>query len=333
MVEHRTQAYSISQDREIRAFAGQIKLRAKGDGDEATGVLEGYAAIWDEETDLGWSTESIAQGAFTESLADDDQRALVDHNTGMVIGRTSADTLTLSEDTKGLKCSITLPDTSYARDLRACVERGDITGMSVGFIIQAEERIVNEDDDMRGGDHWKVKKARLLEVSAVAFPAYEGTELSARSKNRREAQRAESEAARADARSKDVENTPEAQPEATRAETAAEQLEKAVQRAESAVARLESAVASVKAVAEAEAVDARDDAAAEKEDSKSEPEPEERQAEPEAKPEESGPAKPDLTQGCGDHATMIGRQKAHERRMRIQRLAANEYSETSEEQL
>ena len=174
-----------TQDRELRSFVSKLAVRAAEEEDSGPGTLEGYAAVFGEETDLGWYRESFAKGAFADSLKEDDQRALVDHETAKVIGRTAAGTLRLSEDDKGLKCEIDLPDTTYAADLRKCVERGDVDGMSIGFIVQKEERTAREEGE--DNDLWTVTKAKLLEVSAVTFPAYEGTSISARSKERREA--------------------------------------------------------------------------------------------------------------------------------------------------
>lgn len=147
-----------SRDRERRCFSRrQLKVRVRAaaegaeDGEENTdstgspGTLEGYAAVFNEETDLYFWREMIAPGAFAESIKEDDQRALVNHDTSLVIGRSSTDSLRCQEDKTGLRVEIDLPDTTYARDLYACVERGDIDGMSIGFLIQGEEREVAEE--------------------------------------------------------------------------------------------------------------------------------------------------------------------------------------------
>ena len=165
-----------------------LTARAAVEGASGPGTLDGYAAVWNEEAEIGWFREEMVRGAFLDSIKEDDQRALIDHDTGLVIGRRSAGTLRLKEDDKGLKVEMDLPDTSYARDLYASVERGDIDGMSIGFEVVEEEHIRPGDhgDEKRELDLWRVTKAKLMEVSAVTFPAYEGTSVSTRSQKRRE---------------------------------------------------------------------------------------------------------------------------------------------------
>jgi uncharacterized protein len=135
--------------------------------------LEGYAALFNSRSEnLGGFTETIQPGAFRASLkARNDIKLLWNHDTGAVMGSTRAGTLTLTEDDRGLRVSATLPDTSYGRDARELVRRGDVTGFSFGFSMPA-----------RGGDEWNsegtervLKSVRLHEVSLVAFPAYPAT--------------------------------------------------------------------------------------------------------------------------------------------------------------
>jgi HK97 family phage prohead protease len=142
--------------------------------EDASGMfLEGYAALFNSRSEnLGGFTETIKPGAFRASLkARNDIKLLWNHDTGAVMGSTRAGTLTLTEDERGLRVSATLPDTTYGRDARELVRRGDVTGFSFGFSMPA-----------RGGDEWSadgtervLKSVRLHEVSLVAFPAYPET--------------------------------------------------------------------------------------------------------------------------------------------------------------
>ena len=118
----------------------------------------------------------IAPGAFSETLKSSDVRALINHDTGRVIGRSSAGTLRLAEDEMGLSVEIDLPDTSDGRDLAVQLERGDISGMSFGFRVMHDEWDETGDMPMR-----TIHMLELLEVSAVAFPAYADTEIALRS--------------------------------------------------------------------------------------------------------------------------------------------------------
>lgn len=158
---------------ERRALTTPPEIRA----DDAGKVAKGYAALFNSRTDIGgYFYETIAPGAFTETLKNADVRALIDHDSGRVIGRSSAGTLRLAEDDKGLRVEIDLPDTSDGRDLAVQLERGDISGMSFGF------RVTHDEWDETGEIPSRTIHALdLIEVSAVAFPAYDDTSLALRS--------------------------------------------------------------------------------------------------------------------------------------------------------
>ena len=139
-------------------------------------TLTGYAAVFNSEADIGgYFREVIAPGAFADTLKDSDVRALVDHDSGRLIGRKSNGTLRLSEDKRGLKVEIDLPDTSDGRDVAALVERGDMDGMSFGFMVTHDEWDETSDPPTR-----TIHAVNLREVSAVTFPAYDDTSLALR---------------------------------------------------------------------------------------------------------------------------------------------------------
>lgn len=139
-------------------------------------TLVGYAAVFNSEADIGgWWIETIAPGAFTETISGD-VRALVDHDHGRVIGRTKSGTLRLSEDDKGLRVEIDVPNTTDGNDLWELVERGDISGMSFGFRVTKQEWDETVDPPRR-----TIQKVDLMEVSAVAWPAFDDTEIGKRS--------------------------------------------------------------------------------------------------------------------------------------------------------
>ena len=125
-------------------------------------------------------SESIAPGAFTNTLADD-IRALVNHDSTLVLGRTTAHTLELRQDEHGLWGSISVnPKDADAVNLYERVKRGDVSQCSFGFDIVKQESEVRDD----GHVHWTIREVKLYEVSCVTFPAYEETNVSARSKER-----------------------------------------------------------------------------------------------------------------------------------------------------
>jgi len=162
-----------THDIEIRSLVLPVERRA--DGTKIT--VAGYAAVFGEIADInGYFEEVIARGAFTETLKVADVRAYFDHDRGRVLGRSSAGTLRLKEDSKGLFAEIDLPDTSDGRDVATLIERGDISGMSFGFRM-----VRHEWDETK--DPWKrtILEVELMEVSIVSEPAYEGTSIALRS--------------------------------------------------------------------------------------------------------------------------------------------------------
>lgn len=148
----------------------QMQIRATDTTDKM--VLEGYAARFDEVTDLGYFNERIARGAFDDVLTDD-VRFLLNHK-GMPLARTSNGTLTMEVREEGLWTRATLNDTQQSRDVYEAVKRGDIDQMSFAFTI-AED---NHDTEKNLRTVTKVK--RMYDVSAVSFGAYPTTTIAAR---------------------------------------------------------------------------------------------------------------------------------------------------------
>lgn len=162
--------------RQIRSVASEFNTREDG---EALSI-EGYFAVFNSTYNImpGMS-ESVAPGAFTDTISGD-VRALINHDTGLVLGRTKAGTLTLRQDERELWGHIDInPDDSDAMNLYARVKRHDVDQCSFGFDILDEETEARED----GSVHWTIKKVELYEVSVCTFPAYEETSVNARKKD------------------------------------------------------------------------------------------------------------------------------------------------------
>ena len=164
----------------IRALAGRT-VRSIGGGfktrDDGGPVIEGYFAVFNSDYEL-WpgACEQVAPGAFLNSLGGD-VRALADHETRLVLGRTTAGTLTLREDEHGLFGTIRINERdSDAMNLYARVQRGDVTQCSFGFDIIREEFVESPD----GSVLWILREVLLYEVSVVTFPAYAETSVEAR---------------------------------------------------------------------------------------------------------------------------------------------------------
>ncbi|GEP54177.1 HK97 family phage prohead protease [Reyranella soli] len=156
---------------EIERRAAAAEIRAAGR------KLEGYAATFGTEARIGSFVETIASGAFAASLADGgDKLALVDHDPARVLARTRSGTLRLAEDARGLAFSLDVPDTQAGRDVLALAERGDLGGMSFAFKVRP-------DGERWSGNRRELRSVDLAEVSIVqAWPAYDGTTITARSR-------------------------------------------------------------------------------------------------------------------------------------------------------
>ena len=141
-------------------------LEVRSDSDEM--VIEGYAALYNNETNIGPFRETIAPGAF-DDVMENDVRALLNHNPDFILGRSGAGTLELELDDTGLKYRVHLGEQQYAKDLYESVKRGDISASSFAFTIL--EQSWNENRTVRSID----KVATLLDVSPVTYPAYPDT--------------------------------------------------------------------------------------------------------------------------------------------------------------
>jgi HK97 family phage prohead protease len=178
---------------ERRTFSVK-EFRAATKGDKP--VLEGMAAVFGEYSeDLGGFVEVIDAGFFDEVMSDD-VRSLVNHDPNYVLGRTTAGTLEIEQRLDGLyQCSyppvVDPESTQWAKDLLVSVRRGDISQMSIQFMVKHTWR-----GDAEDGDEWymvgdkvirRLKKGgcrQLLDVSVVTFPAYPQTSVSADARSR-----------------------------------------------------------------------------------------------------------------------------------------------------
>lgn len=161
-------------ERERRSLTGTVEARAEGEARQ----LQGYAAVFNQRTDiLGLFEERIAPGAFKDAIGRDDVRALFNHDPNYVLGRTTAGTLRLFEDAKGLRYEVDLPDTQAGRDVSALVARGDVQGSSFSFQVKVEE----ESWDYEAKPPVRtILRVKLYDVGPVTFPAYEQTSVAAR---------------------------------------------------------------------------------------------------------------------------------------------------------
>lgn len=155
------------------------KLQTRADNNETDEMkITGYFVVFNSETELyDGMYEEISDKAFA-NIDLSDIRALADHDTAKVLGRTKSNTLKLSVDDKGLYGEITInKNDTEAVNLYERVKRGDIDQCSFGF------NILNETMEQRadGTTKWTITEIELFEVSVVTFPAYSDTSVEARS--------------------------------------------------------------------------------------------------------------------------------------------------------
>lgn len=166
---------------EQRAYTFEVRAEESDEG----AIITGRPIVYDSITDIGWFDEVIERGALDNTDLTD-VRFLVNHDTKMIpLARSRRNngnsTMLLTPDYNGLTIRVKLDteNNAEARALYSAVSRGDISGMSFMFAVNDEEW------DNLESDHptRRIKDiSSVVEVSAVTFPAYNATEINARSK-------------------------------------------------------------------------------------------------------------------------------------------------------
>ena len=174
-----------------RGFTAEF--RAAGSDEENTGhIVEGLAAVYEQETRIadmfGEFVEVIRSGAFDETDFSD-VRMLVNHDfNGIALARSrrnnksdKPNTMQLTVDKKGvnIKADLDTENNEQARALYSAISRGDMDGMSFCFFVSEDNQRWSKRDGIDFREILKVDK--VIEVSAVNFPAYGGTNINSRS--------------------------------------------------------------------------------------------------------------------------------------------------------
>lgn len=178
--------------------AYNFEIRAENNDKNGDHVV-GRPIVYNSKTDLGWFDEIIEAGALDKANLKD-VRFLVNHNTNMIpLARSrnnnenSTMQLEVDKDGMAIRVNLDTENNTEARNLYSAIKRGDITGMSFMFTIDDEEW-ENLDSDHPTRHIRKI--SQVFEVSAVTFPAYESTEISARDKEALESAKATLESVR-----------------------------------------------------------------------------------------------------------------------------------------
>ncbi|MCC3257487.1 HK97 family phage prohead protease [Paenibacillus polymyxa] len=159
----------------VRSLHTELKTRSEQDGQDM--FIEGYFAVFNRPTEL-WTGafEELAPEAFSNTLGND-VRALINHDTTLVLGRNKSGTLELKADSHGLWGRVKVnPNDSDAVNMYERVKRGDVDQCSFGFSILKEDTDWRDDGTVK----WTIREVDLHEVSVCTFPAYADTGVQAR---------------------------------------------------------------------------------------------------------------------------------------------------------
>ena len=166
------------ENKELRSF--NFECRAEENEQHGT-FITGTPIVFDQATDMGWYQETIARGALDNTDLKD-VRFLVGHNTSMIpLARSrnnnenSTMQMTVGDDGMDIRVDLDTENNAEAKALYSAVKRGDMSGMSFMFVVDSDSW-----DDIES-DYPKrtIRSIRtVLEVSAVAFPAYPQTSIS-----------------------------------------------------------------------------------------------------------------------------------------------------------
>ncbi|MEC0370878.1 HK97 family phage prohead protease [Paenibacillus chibensis] len=183
--------------REKRSFT-LPDIRAEGE----SGIISGHAAVFDQKTLIGGMFEEIIERSAFDRTDFRDVVLTINHNLQSIpLARSrnnnANSTLQLNVDDKGLfvRGNVDIENNSEARALHSSVARGDLNGMSFIFIIR-DHKWEGLDTDMPVRRILDI--ARVIEVSAVSFPAYAGTDINARDEQALESARTALESARSE---------------------------------------------------------------------------------------------------------------------------------------
>ncbi|WP_297520494.1 HK97 family phage prohead protease [uncultured Clostridium sp.] len=174
----------MSEKREVRHFSNlNIEVRADTEAEKRT--IGGYAVKYNSPTLIvdRWGDkflEEVSAGAFDESLKENKQKALWNHESGKPLGSVKSNTLRFNSNSDGLNYDIDVPNNSWGNDVFESVQRGDVDGSSFGFTCLENKwsKVMHEGEEIYKRS---IIKADLFEVSPCTFPAYDSSEISCRS--------------------------------------------------------------------------------------------------------------------------------------------------------
>lgn len=175
----------MSELKKITRYNEICELRAADPTEETGAIVEGYAIVYEEETNIGgWFRETVRRGALNGANLKDVPFFIHHQRDKIPLARSrnnnSNSTLQLRPDDRGLyfRAELDVKNNSEARALHSAVRRGDITGMSFAFTV-IEETWRDKDKDVPLREI--IRFDRIFEISALSTPQYQGSDINARS--------------------------------------------------------------------------------------------------------------------------------------------------------
>jgi len=164
---------AMHEQLEIRSFSPEIRSADLQDGQM---IVEGYALKFNSLSQSFGNWREVIDPHALDNCDMSDVRCLVNHDTTLILGRNTSDTLELNVDDVGLYFRCIMPDTTYAKDLFEVLKRGDVNQMSFGFFLAPQGDSLSKDPENSGMFIRTLKNIeKIYEVSIVTIPAYEDT--------------------------------------------------------------------------------------------------------------------------------------------------------------
>jgi HK97 family phage prohead protease len=181
----------MNPEMERRTYEAELRVDVAGYG-KKTPTIRGYAAkfntlsqsmpIFEEGRQIGTFREQLIPGCFGTAIASSDVRALINHDSNLIMGRNVSGTLRMKEDEIGLFFENDPPETSYSKDIQVSMQRGDISQCSFGFNVAPGGDDYRKDPEIPNGYIRSIRSiGKMFDVSVVTYPAYVDTSCAVRS--------------------------------------------------------------------------------------------------------------------------------------------------------
>lgn len=178
-------------ERNYETRIADLVLQERADASEPESrVMRGTAVVYNTPADIGPFIETIAPGAFEDSITGErNLRVLYAHNSQQHLASIQAGTLQVRDTEQGMDVEFTVADTTYGNDVLALVRSGEVRGMSIGFFVRDEGDAFSFPSESPKPVR-RIEQGELIELTVTPIPAYQQTNVSTREIDPRAVQRA-----------------------------------------------------------------------------------------------------------------------------------------------